>query len=61
MPPKTRRDRQDGMPSTQAELEQIIANRVAAAIAHHEANRSEHSGGSGGSDRRDRSSTGIES
>ena len=42
MLPKTR---QNPLPSNQAELEAVIATRVAAALAQHEANRTESSGG----------------
>ena len=52
--------RQEEMSSTQEELDQIIAERVASAIAQHEANRTEQSRGSGGNDRRERSSIGSE-
>lgn len=54
----------DGLPTSQAELERIIADRVAIAVAEMETNRTRHSGGqggsggNGGSDRRERSHTG---
>jgi len=40
MPPKARHQ---PLPSSHAELEYLISNRVAAAIAQHEANRTEAS------------------
>lgn len=50
MPPKTRTNtRQGALPTSQAELDQIIAERIATALAQFEANRTNHSGGSGGS------------
>lgn len=43
-----RRDTSDPMPTTQAELNQLLEERISQAIAQYEANRNEHSGGSGG-------------
>ena len=45
MPPKTR---QTNLPSTQDELDSLIADRVAAAIAQHEANRTKASSDASG-------------
>ena len=52
MPPRRRSTRQEQMPSSQEELDALIA----AAIAQHDANRSELSGGT---DRRERADAGI--
>ncbi|KAJ0926534.1 putative nucleotidyltransferase, Ribonuclease H [Helianthus annuus] len=43
-----RRDTSGPMPTTQAELNQLLEERISQAIAQYEANRNEHSGGSGG-------------
>ena len=61
MPPKSSRAPTGAMPTSQEELDQLIADRVATAMARFEAARVDLSGGSGGSgDQGDgpRSSTG---
>ena len=66
MPPKTRKTPQGNLPTSQAELDQLIADRIATAMANFEANRTDQSGGSGGTgsqgenNRRERHTTGSE-
>ena len=48
----------DGLPTTPAELETMISERIARAIAEHEAARSEHSHDRTGSERRETSPSG---
>ena len=64
MAPRTRKTQNNSLPKTQAELDQLIADRIATAMASYEANRNGNSGGSGGSgglggrDRREASNSG---
>lgn len=50
MPPRksTRQNPPAPLPTTHAELEQLMEARIAAAIAQYDANRADQSGGTGG-------------
>ncbi len=66
MSPKTRKTPQGAMPTSQEELDQLIAEKIASALARYEAKRAEPSGGSGGlggtnpEPRRERSTSGTD-